>query len=166
MKAVYFTSKMIRKFVTGSRKVIIGTDYRGDYHVGNLPKRKEILYVAEPFRRRFGMKDGLQVEDHVQYKADNELLQINKTEYLTDTYTKWLPANAMLEHEARFFVEVEYVQHRIFQSLKLSEIIHDGSYDLAKTNRVWLLTFSSVSKEYVQKLEEQKNKLSFWEDID
>ena len=112
------------------------------------------------------MKDGLQVEDHVQYKADNELLQINKTEYLTDTYTKWLPANAMLEYEARFFVEVEYVQHRIFQSLKLSEIIHDGSYDLAKTNRVWLLTFSSVSKEYVQKLEEQKNKLSFWEDND
>lgn len=166
MNAVYFTPKMIRKFITGSRKVIIGTDYRGDYHAGNLPKRKEILYVAEPFRRRFGMKYGLQVEDHVQYKADNELLQINKTEYLSDTYTKWLPANAMLEHEARFFVEVEYVQHRIFQSLKLSEIIHDGSYDLAKTNRVWLLTFSSVSKEYVQKLEEQKNKLSFWEDID
>lgn len=157
---------MIRKFITGSRRVIIGTDYSGDYQYDNLPAKKEILYIAEPFRRRFGIMNGLEVEDHVQYQADNECFQINKTEYLAGTYTKWLPANAMLKHEARFFVEVEYVQHRVFKSLRLSEIIHDESYDLTRVNRVWLLTFSSVSKEYIQRTEEEKRNLSFWEDID
>ena len=72
---------MIRKFITGSRKVIIGTDYRGDYHAGNLPKRKEIFSEPEKNFKLMIIKCGTETES-----LRNILKSINTLDNIDDNY--------------------------------------------------------------------------------
>ena len=149
LRCIHFTTKMMKRFLRGSTSVIIDTPLINRYSQEELPCKGEFLFLSEPFRKRFGWINGSNVVHTIQYQADKEERVINKVEK-QEAYSKWLPANAMLEREARFFIEVRSCRYRSFQSLQLSNIIHDNLYDVRATHRVLLLEFCSVSNSYIQ----------------
>ena len=149
LRCISFTAKMMKRFLRGSTSVIIDTPFINRYSQEELPCKGEFFFLSEPFRKQFGWINGSNVVHTIQYQADKEERIVNKVEK-QEGYSKWLPANAMLEREARFFIEVRSCRYRSFHSLQLSNIIHDNLYDVKATHRVLLLEFYSVSNSYIQ----------------
>lgn len=166
LRRIIFSTKEIRKFQKGRTKIIIDNILDDNWPKDQIPHKDEFLYVGESFRRRYGVINGMRVLHSVQYDSDKEIRIINSNARTIDEiYTELLPAEVMLEAEARYFLQVRSCKNRYLRSLKLTDVIHKDTYNIVKTNRVLLLDFSSVSREFIDKYYAEKERLSFWDDV-
>lgn len=144
LRRLTFSKKMIQQLQRGRRSVI----YPDDYFDNDLPSDGELLYIAEPFHRRYGLDGkGMIVPSSILYsdKAEKILQQVQQ---LPERET--LTANAMLEHEARYFVRVKKVKYRIIKSLHFKDLIYDSFGDAKRNDRVVMITFELLSDKEVQ----------------
>lgn len=144
---IVMSSRMIRQLQRGRRKVI----YTQEYYLDNyLPQVGELLYIAEPFLRRYGVGYKGMIVPHSILYSDNAEKILAQVEELPDR--ERYAANAMREQEARYFIRVKRVQYRVLKSLikQIKEIIHDSLGDAQRKDRVLLIEFEMASDEEVQ----------------
>ena len=151
-----FTTKMMRRFLKGgATSVIIETEIE-QCNMEELPQKGEFFFIGEPFRRKYGMKDGYEIVYSIQYDADNNEYILNDIDESLDEYGTLLPANAMMEYESRVLIRVRSCRYRRLQSLPLQKVIHDNLYGVAKTRRVILLEFDVVTSDEISEYYRQR----------
>lgn len=148
LQKLVFDKRMMQQLTKGKRKVI--------YPFADIipPKTGDLMYIAEPFQRKFGKKNGLHIQSSVIYLVDGEE-RVLESDYQT-LESDWNCINmlpyGMLEKECRYYIRINKVQTRRFSSLKPSEIIHGNlqEYSTKNINRFHLISFEIVDKNTVE----------------
>lgn len=159
-----FTKKMICRLLKGATSVIVETQRGKIYNPDDLPRKGDIFYIGEPFVRQYGWKAGMYLLHKVTYLADNHSDIFETGVDILEPQQK-LPAQAMLENEARFFIRVRKCSYRRFGKISLAKTIHDNVYNVKKYDMVLVIDFDVMTYEQVAEYKQAQSRERFINDF-
>lgn len=158
-----FSSKMIKGLFHGKNSAIISSS-REDLKIES-PHKGDIYYVGEPFKRTYGWKDGMRFVNYITYQTDGQMKIIHDGLNRIESVSESFAPEAMLEQESRFFIQITQCGFRTFGSLKLSQMIHDNTYGIARSHSVYVIRFNLLSRDRVEYIINQRLREELFEQL-